>query len=127
MIALEPDLTIEPSDFSTMLASPPFLLPGVVLALRSAPPRAQISIVPGHLAHQRAADVLVDGATRQQLDGVAHFGDFGEHHGRAGAHQKVGGEADRGIGGDAGKCVAAAALQADHEIGRPGRSRAGAG
>ena len=40
-IGPEPDLTIEPNDFSTMLASPPFLLPGVVLALRSAPPRAR--------------------------------------------------------------------------------------
>ena len=30
---------------------------------------------------------------------------------------KIGGEAERGIGGDAGKRVAAAALQADHEIG----------
>ena len=41
VIGLEPDFTIEPSDFSTILASPPFLLPGVVLALRSAPPRAR--------------------------------------------------------------------------------------
>jgi hypothetical protein len=40
-IAVVPDLTIEPSDFSTMLASPPFLLPGVVLALRSASPFAR--------------------------------------------------------------------------------------
>jgi hypothetical protein len=40
VIADEPDFTIEPNDFSTMLARPPFLLPGVVLALRSAPPRA---------------------------------------------------------------------------------------
>ena len=41
VIALEPDFTIEPRDFSTILARPPFLLPGVVLALRSAPPRAR--------------------------------------------------------------------------------------
>src|ERR1700687_4929295 len=40
-IAVVPDLTIEPSDFSTILASPPFLLPGVVLALRSASPLAR--------------------------------------------------------------------------------------
>ncbi|MNJ76614.1 hypothetical protein D3C77_739320 [compost metagenome] len=33
-----PDLTIEPRDFSTMFDRPPFLLPGVVLALRSAAP-----------------------------------------------------------------------------------------
>ena len=32
----------------------------------------------------RAADILVDGAPGEQLDGVAHFGDFGEHHGGAG-------------------------------------------
>jgi hypothetical protein len=50
-IALEPDLTIEPSDFSTMLARPPFLLPGVVLALRSA------SLAEGH--------VKVDARSRQ--------------------------------------------------------------
>src|ERR1700683_2631780 len=68
-IGLEPDFTIEPSDFSTMLASPPFLLPGVVLALRSAPPR-QITVIPGHLADQRLADVFVDRPARQKLDGV---------------------------------------------------------
>ena len=33
-----PDLTTDPSAFSTILLSPPFLLPGVVLALRSAEP-----------------------------------------------------------------------------------------
>src|SRR6516162_2612111 len=36
-----PDFTIEPMAFSTMFDSPPFLLPGVVLALRSTPPRAR--------------------------------------------------------------------------------------
>ena len=35
-----PDLAIEPSAFSTILASPPCLLPGVVLALRSTFPAA---------------------------------------------------------------------------------------
>ena len=34
---------IEPMAFSTMLDRPPFLLPGVVLALRSAPPRPRYS------------------------------------------------------------------------------------
>ena len=37
-IGLVPDLITEPIAFSTMLESPPFLLPGVVLALRSASP-----------------------------------------------------------------------------------------
>ncbi|MNP09979.1 hypothetical protein D3C76_1021090 [compost metagenome] len=41
VIALLPDLTIEPNDFSTMFDSPPFLFPGVVLALRSASPLAR--------------------------------------------------------------------------------------
>ena len=36
-----PLLTIEPIAFSTMLLNPPALLPGVVLALRSAPPRCR--------------------------------------------------------------------------------------
>ncbi|MCY1446387.1 hypothetical protein D9M71_629510 [compost metagenome] len=40
-MALLPDLAMEPMAFSTMLFSPPFLLPGVVLALRSAMPRAR--------------------------------------------------------------------------------------
>jgi hypothetical protein len=35
----------------------------------------------------------------------------------AGAHQQVGGEADRRIGGHAGEGVAAAALHADHQVG----------
>ncbi|MNI72169.1 hypothetical protein D3C73_1280920 [compost metagenome] len=41
LIALLPDLTMEPRDFSTMFDNPPFLLPGVVLALRSASPLAR--------------------------------------------------------------------------------------
>ena len=36
-----PDLTMEPIAFSTMFDRPPFLLPGVVLALRSTLPRAR--------------------------------------------------------------------------------------
>ena len=36
-----PDLTMEPMAFSTMLDSPPDLLPGVVLALRSTEPRCK--------------------------------------------------------------------------------------
>jgi hypothetical protein len=39
VIGAVPLLMIEPIAFSTMFESPPFLLPGVVLALRSAPPR----------------------------------------------------------------------------------------
>ncbi len=40
-IGAEPDLTIEPIAFSTMLLNPPFLLPGVVFALRSTRPFAR--------------------------------------------------------------------------------------
>ena len=40
-IGLVPDLMTEPIAFSTMLERPPFLLPGVVLALRSASPPAR--------------------------------------------------------------------------------------
>ena len=42
-IGAVPDLAMEPIDFSTMLESPPRLLPGVVLALRSTPPRRRYS------------------------------------------------------------------------------------
>ena len=41
VMAEEPDFTIEPIAFSTMLDKPPFLLPGVVLALRSTLPRCR--------------------------------------------------------------------------------------
>ena len=41
VIGALPDFTIEPMAFSTMLARPPFLLPGVVFALRSTEPRAR--------------------------------------------------------------------------------------
>ncbi len=51
------------------------------------------------------------------MDGVADFGDFGEHDGGAGADEEVGCVAYGGVGGDAGEGVAAAALQADDEIG----------
>lgn len=36
----------------------------------------QIIVVPGHLAQQRAADLFVGGARGQQVNCVAHFGDF---------------------------------------------------
>ncbi len=41
--AVVPALATEPRAFSTMFASPPRLLPGVVLALRSAEPRPRYS------------------------------------------------------------------------------------
>ena len=41
VMAALPDLTMEPMAFSTILDRPPFLLPGVVLALRSALPRCK--------------------------------------------------------------------------------------
>ena len=40
-IAVLPDLAIDPRAFSTTLAKPPRLFPGVGLALRSADPRAR--------------------------------------------------------------------------------------
>ena len=40
-IALVPAFAVEPSAFSTMLVKPPFLFPGVGLALRSTPPRSR--------------------------------------------------------------------------------------
>ena len=49
------------------------------------------------------------------MDGVAHLGDLREHHGGAGAHQKIGGKTERRIGGHAGERIAAAALHADHQ------------
>ena len=42
-IGARPDLAIEPIAFSTMFASPPFLFPGVGLALRSTPPARRYS------------------------------------------------------------------------------------
>src|SRR6516162_5832891 len=54
-----PDLTIEPMAFSTMFDSPPFLLPGVVLALRSTPPRARyLSYQPSSAMSARATSGL---------------------------------------------------------------------
>ena len=63
-----PALATLPSAFSTMLARPPRLLPGVVLALRSAAPRGQIFVVPAHLADQVARHIRRRGARRQQVD-----------------------------------------------------------
>ena len=40
-MGLVPLLAIEPMAFSTMLARPPFLLPGVGLASRSTPPASR--------------------------------------------------------------------------------------
>src|ERR1700730_15446174 len=41
LIELVPALAMEPSAFSTTLAKPPFLLPGVGFALRSTDPRSR--------------------------------------------------------------------------------------
>ena len=121
-IAVLPAFATLPSAFSTMFARPPRLLPGVVLALRSAAAARQVFVVPAHLADQVARHVGGGGARRQQVDGIAHLGDFGEHHRGAGAHQQVGRIAHRGIAGDAGERVAAAALQAHHQFRRRARS-----
>jgi hypothetical protein len=71
--AVLPALAMLPRAFSTMLARPPRLLPGVV---------------------------------------------FREDDGGAGADQQVGGVTHGRIAGDPGECVAAAALQSDHQAGR---------
>ena len=86
----------------------------------------EIIVVPLHFANQRARHVGRCGARRQQMNGVANFGDFGEHDGGSGAHQKIGRGAHGGIAGDAGEGVAAAALQADDEIGSRARFAAAA-
>ena len=49
----------------------------------------EIRVVPRHFAHQRAADVFVRSAPRQQIDGVAHCGHFREHDSGAGANEQV--------------------------------------
>src|SRR5437773_2769454 len=60
VIGALPLLTIEPIAFSTMLESPPFLLPGVVLAPPSVPPLA-LFLGGRHdlLAHRHEPDVRI--------------------------------------------------------------------
>ena len=78
----------------------------------------QVGVVPGHLVDHALRHLGRGGARGQLVDAVAHFGGLGEHHARAGAHQQVGAEAHRRVGGDAGEGIAAAALHADHEFAR---------
>ena len=112
-----PDLAIEPSAFSTILARPPRLLPGVGFALRSAcPAQGNRHTTP---SRESGRGQLLDcRARREQVDGVANLRHFGEQHRRAGAHQQVRRVPDGGIAGHAGKRVAASALQADRQLGR---------
>ena len=92
---------------------------GVGAAVHSA--ALQVCVKPCHLADQVARHLLVSGPRRQQMDGVADLGDFGEHHRRPRSNQQVGSVAHRGIRRDAGKRIASAALQAHHQVGcRPG-------
>nr|GEU28088.1 hypothetical protein [Tanacetum cinerariifolium] len=78
----------------------------------------EVAVVPRHLADHGGRHFRRFGARGQLVDTVAHLGRFGEHHGGAGAHQQVGGKAHGRIGGHAGKRVAAAALHANHQLGR---------
>jgi hypothetical protein len=56
-IGAVPDLTIDPIAFSTMFASPPFRLPGMVFALRSTPSPFQVAILPRQLVDQGLRNV----------------------------------------------------------------------
>ena len=87
----------------------------------------QVFVVPAHLADQLSRHTLGGCARGQQVHGVAHFGDLGEHHGGSGAHQQIGRVAHRGIAGDAGESIAATALQAHYEFRRGDRAAGGGG
>jgi len=102
--------------FSTMLDSPPFLLPGVVLALRFTLPRCQVGVVPGHLIDQGLRHLGRGRTCGELVDAVTHFGGFREHHAGAGAHQQVGAKAHGRVGGDARERIAAPALHAHHQF-----------
>ncbi len=77
-IAELPDLMIEPIAFSTMFDNPPFLFPGVVFALRSAPPRFRY--VSYHCISRMiaCATSALAGTARQLIDAVSNLGDFGK-------------------------------------------------
>ena len=76
----------------------------------------QISVVPGHLADHGLGHFRSAGARGQLVNAVTHLSGFRKHHAGAGTHQQVGAKADRRVGGDAGKSVAAAALHAHHQL-----------
>ena len=76
----------------------------------------EVIVIPLHLTNQRAGHVFIHGPRRQQMNRVADFRYFAEHHGCAGTHQEVGRKAGGRIAGDAGKRIATAALQADDQI-----------
>ena len=117
-IAAVPAFATEPSAFSTMLRQAAALVSraGIRAAIR--PAAIEICVVPRHLANQIARYVFVRCTRRQQMDCITHLRHFGKHHRRAGAHQQVRRITHRRISRDAGESVAAAALQADHQIGR---------
>ena len=58
------------------------------------------------------------GAARQQMFGAVDLRRFRQDRGAAVAHQNIDGRAERGIGGDAGIAVRAAALQRQHQFAR---------
>ena len=94
-----------------MVVRPPALLPGLGLALISAPFAFGVFLPPAHQRHQFLAHVAADGAAGQQVLGAVGFGGLGQDDGAAMAHQQVAGRTQGGVGGDAGIAVRAAALQ----------------
>jgi hypothetical protein len=100
-----------------MFDKPPFLLPGVGLALRSTLRCQPVVIIPGHFCRQFFSQQIPRAPLGEQMDAVTDFREFGEHHRRTWQRiMQIGGEACRWIGGDAGEGVAAAALHADAQI-----------
>ena len=78
----------------------------------------QVTVVPVHFPHQFLSNLLSFRAGGQQINRVAHLGNFGKHHRRASAQQQIRGITQRRVGGDAGKRIAAAALHAQDQLGR---------
>jgi hypothetical protein len=75
----------------------------------------EVFVVPLHFVDEGASDIGSGTARGEEVNGVAHFGDFTEQDSGAGADEQVGGETDGGVGGDAGEGVAASALEADDQ------------
>ena len=73
----------------------------------------EVIVVPGHLVDEISGYGFACCAGCEEVDGVADFGDFGEHYCGSGANEEVGCIAYGWVGGDSGEGVAASALQAD--------------
>jgi hypothetical protein len=93
LIGALPLLTIEPIAFSTMFERPALLVAGRRVGAAVDLALVEVGVVPGHLADHRLGDLGRGRARGQLVDAVAHLGDLGEHHRRAGAHQQVAAEA----------------------------------